>query len=86
MGKVVLRFQVEMFALRPTLMGAKNLNKNGPSPFVFLGTKNMVRANLMVKVLFWHGFDNKSKACPCGGDTKMKLSNGNDHLLFKTRG
>ena len=51
-------------------MGTKNLNENGPNSFVFLGTKNMVRVNLMATVLFWHGFGNKSKACICGGDTK----------------
>ena len=39
-------------------MGTKNLDENGPDPFVFSGTKNMVRVNLMVTVLFWHGFDN----------------------------
>ena len=44
------------FDLRPTLMGTKNLNENGPNPFFLFGTKNMVRAKLMAKVLFRHGF------------------------------
>ena len=39
--------------LGPTIMGTKNLNKNGPDPSLFSGTKNMVRANLMATVLFW---------------------------------
>ena len=51
-------------------MRRKNFNENGPNPFVFFGTKNMIRVNLIATVLFRHGFDNKSKACACGGDTK----------------
>ena len=47
-------------------MGTKNLNENGPNPFVFFGTKNMVRVNLMATVLFWHGFDTKSKLVYAG--------------------
>ena len=42
-------------------MGSKNLNLNGPNPFLGGGTKNMVRVNLIATVLFWHGFDSKSK-------------------------
>ena len=47
-------------------MGTKNLNENGPNPFVFSGTKNIVRVNLMATVLCWHGFDNKSKLVYAG--------------------
>ena len=32
-------------------MGTKNLNENGPNPFFWGGTKNMVRVNLMATVL-----------------------------------
>ena len=75
--------------VRPTLMRTKNLNANGPNPFFGGGgTKNMVRVNLMANgngfVLAW--FRQQVQACLCGGETKMKLSNGNDHLFFKTRG
>ena len=41
-------------------MGTKNLNEMAQIRFL-RGTKNMVRVNLMATVLFWHGFDNKSK-------------------------
>ena len=41
-------------------MGTKNFDENGPKPF-FFRTKNMVRVNLMAMILFWHGFDSKSK-------------------------
>ena len=48
-------------------MGTKNLNENdGPNPFFLLGTKNMVRSNLMATVLFRHGFDNKYKLVDAG--------------------
>ena len=39
-------------------MATKDLNENGPNPFVCFLTKNMVRVNLTATVLFWHGFDN----------------------------
>ena len=41
--------------LRPTLMGTKNLNRNGANPFVFFVTKGV---DLVATVFFWHGFDN----------------------------
>ena len=47
-------------------MGTKNLNENGPNPFAFSGTKNMVRVNLMATVLLWHGFDNAFKLVYAG--------------------
>ena len=50
-------------------MGTKNLNENGPNPFAFSGTKNMVRVNLMATVLLSHGFDNTSKLI-YGGETQ----------------
>ena len=51
-------------------MGTKYLNENGPNPFLFFGTKNIkiwsLRVNLMAMILFWHGFDNKSKLVYAG--------------------
>ena len=47
-------------------MGTKNLKENGPNPLFWGGTKNMVRVKLMATVLFWHGFDNKSKLVYAG--------------------
>ena len=47
-------------------MGTKNINENDPNPFVFFGIINMVRVNLTATVLFWHGFDNKSKLVYAG--------------------
>ena len=44
--------------LRPTLIGTKNLNENGPNPLVCFWAKNMVRDNLLATVLFWHSFVN----------------------------
>ena len=74
-----------VYVTRATLMGTKNLYENGPNPFLGGVTKNMVRVNLMATFLFWHGFDNKSKLV-YAGRYKMKMSNGNDHIFFKTRG
>ena len=34
----------------PTLMGTRKLNENGPNPFFIVGTKNMIRVNLMATV------------------------------------
>ena len=47
-------------------MGTKTLNENGPSSFFWGGGKNMDRVNLMATVLFWHGFDSKSKLIYAG--------------------
>ena len=60
-------------------MGTKNLNENGPNPFVFFGTKNMVRVNLMAMVLCWHGFDNKSKLVYAG-----EIQNWNHRMEMTT--
>ena len=55
-------------ALRPTLIGTKNLYENGPNPFFYSGPKikNMVRVKFMATVLFRHGFDNLSKLVYAG--------------------
>ena len=47
-------------------MGTKTLNENGPNPFIFFGTKNIVRVNLMATILYWHDFDNKSELVYAG--------------------
>ena len=47
-------------------MGTKNLNENGPDPFFLCGAKNMVRVNLMTRLLFRHGFGNYSKLVYAG--------------------
>ena len=46
---------ISFIGVRPTLMGMKNLNENGPNPFAFLGPK--IWSNLMATVLFWRSFD-----------------------------
>ena len=43
----------------------------------------MIEVNIMATILFWHGFDNSFL---CGGDTKLKLPNGNGHVFSKQEG
>ena len=60
MKKKILLFDSECSedsASRPTLMGTKNLNENGPNPFFLFGAKIMVRVKLRATVLFRYGFD-----------------------------
>ena len=46
----------------------------------------MVRVNLMATVLCSMVLTTSLEACLCVRDTKIKSSNENDHLFFKTRG
>ena len=49
-----------------TLVETKKLNENGPNLSLYFGTKNMIRVILMAAVMFWYGFDSKSKLVYAG--------------------
>ena len=67
-------------------MGTKNLNENGPNPFLGGGPKIWSESILWQRFCFDMVSTISLSFCLCWGDTKMKLSNGNDRLSFKTRG
>ena len=50
------------------MLGTKNLNENGPNSFFFWDQKygQSQSYGTVVTVLFWHGFDSKSKLVYAG--------------------
>ena len=52
--------ELEFCVLKADSYGNEKLKREWSKPVCLFFTKNMVRANLMATVLFWHGFENKS--------------------------
>ena len=67
-------------------MGTKNLKENGPNPFFGRGPKILSESFLWQRFCF--GIVSTSLSLSMRGRYKNEiiLSNGNDHLFFKTRG
>ena len=67
-------------------MGTKNLNENGPNPFIFLGgDQKHGQRHSHGNGFVLAGFRQLVYVCLFGEDSKMKLPNGNGNLFFKTR-
>ena len=65
-------------------MGTKNLDENGPNTFFFWDQKY---GQSILRQRFCFGMVSTTVvSLSMRGRSKMKFSNGNDHLSFKTRG